>query len=109
MWDNEWDSFALFPDDISRFQTIGRTKEAYISTLSIDTFEAAPFFAPSLEASRIQELTSGPLMLMDTAIRTCQLQVGGVRGPDWLGEIQGGGECSAEEEMRRKMSKVRVK
>jgi MuDR family transposase len=45
MWGNESESFALFPDYITRFKAVDRSNRAYISTLSNGTFEAA-FFCP---------------------------------------------------------------
>jgi len=45
MWGNKSESFALFPDYITRFEAADRANKAYISTRLDGTFEAI-FFCP---------------------------------------------------------------
>ena len=46
MWGDESESFALFPDYITRFKAADSANRAYLSTLANSTFEAA-FFCPA--------------------------------------------------------------
>lgn len=46
MWGDETESFALFPDYITRFKATDSASKAYLSTLANGTFEAA-FFCPA--------------------------------------------------------------